>query len=304
MKRSFKNTAATVIGVIFALAFIGAGILIPKALLAEQEAGYIGIKARSGVPITTEGVVTPLPTRPPEEVHALDETQLYFLVEFMSGLDLNEMPLREPIPQELSMEEAVDKARDEIDLMIGYGAIPEIGAARLRLVEARLYGSAGMTAVVGGSTEPEWPSGVWRIDFDDAGNGELICSVFCDSQTGLILSTWLDKVSDAYSAADCYSFLMHYAEYLGCGGSSFNCSYFGMEVHGYVAETNGVWLSMRQVGDQWSIGVAGNAASFYMPTPAITPEPTLTPFALPTGLPTPTPASSPQLPGVTGEPEG
>ena len=58
------------------------------------------------------------------------------------------------------------------------------------------YGAGGVTAAIGESTEPEWPSGVWRIDFDDAGGDGLVCSTLCDSLTGLILSVWLDKVTD------------------------------------------------------------------------------------------------------------
>lgn len=290
MKSRIKTSAATIAGVVFAIVFVCAGLLIPKALLAKQENGFVGKSTTIGTPITTEVVVTPLPTRPPEGAHELDEDRLYFLVEFMSGLDLNEMPLREPLPQELNMEVAVGKAREELDLMIGYGAIPEIGAARLRLVEARLYGAAGMNALVGGAAEPEWPSGVWKIDFDDAGGDGLVSSVICDSQTGLILSVWLDKVTDAFSASDCYSFLMRYAEYLGCGGRSFQCVFTGMDLIGYVVEANGAWLSMRQVGDEWNIRIAGDYTAISMPTPAATARPTPTPTATPIPTPTPTPA--------------
>ena len=100
------------------------------------------------------------------------------------------------------------------------------------------YGAGGVTAAIGESTEPEWPSGVWRIDFDDAGGDGLVCSTLCDSLTGLILSVWLDKVTDDFTAADCYSFLRRYAEYLSYGGISFQCVFTGMNLCGYIIETN------------------------------------------------------------------
>ncbi len=298
-----KRLAATLSGIILALAFVFAGLIIPKALLAKQENEYIGKREMNGSPTVPAEAPIPSATRPPRLFHSLGPAELHSLVGLLDDYRMGELALREPYASELSMEEAADRALDELSALIGYGAVPDLGTARLRLRSAELHGIGSYRRETDG-----WPSGLWLLTFEDI-SGDEKCSIACDSQTGLIFSISFGAEIGGLSAADCYSMLMHYAEYFGLSGYGFICN------HGdaYYAECSGIVFSLRTLADRCELRLFSIDPSVPLPTNTPTVYPTPAPTATPTPAPAfvvtpatttapPTPATTP-VPGATFTPD-
>ena len=121
------NTLFTVLGIIAALDLMLLGVLIPKALLEREEDKYLAVEwtQDSGGSSAIEPRTTAAPL--PGEGHEIDLVWLWEALALIQ--DENELSLREPLSFEMSMEQAAQTARNELDLLSALGALTVVSLA-------------------------------------------------------------------------------------------------------------------------------------------------------------------------------
>ena len=204
------NTLFNVLGIIAALDFMLLGVLIPKALLVRAEDRYLAVEwtQDSGANTAIEPRATAAPL--PGEGHEIDLGWLWEALALIQ--DENELSLREPLSFEMSMEQAVQTARNELDLLSSLGALTGLDKDDLRFKSGELRGhpSASFESELG--SPPGMPWGMWIITFED-GEGRPI-EVKCDSQKGCVYSVAFRRDAEV-SDFICFSSLIGYAKYFG-----------------------------------------------------------------------------------------
>ena len=110
------------------------------------------------------------------------------------------------------MEQAVQTARNELDLLSSLGALTGLDKDDLRFKSGELRGhpSASFEGELGSS--PGMPWGLWMITFED-GAGRPV-EVKCDSQNGCVYSVAFRRDAEV-SDFVCFSALIGYAKYFG-----------------------------------------------------------------------------------------
>ena len=203
------NTLFTLLGIAAALDFMLLGVLIPKALLVRAEDRYLTIEwsqDSGGSSIQPRTTAAPLPG----EGHELEIVWLWEAQNLIQ--DESELLPREPLSIEMSMEQAVQTARNELDLLSSLGALTGLDKDDLRFKSGELRGhpSASFESELGSS--PGMPWGLWIITFED-GEGRPI-ELKCDSQKGCVYSV-ASRRDAAVSDFICFSSLIGYAKYFG-----------------------------------------------------------------------------------------
>lgn len=203
------NTLFTVLGIAAALDFMLLGVLIPKALLVRAEDQYLAVEwtqDSGGSSIEPRATATPLPG----EGHELDMVWLWEAQNLIQ--DESELLPREPLSFEMSMEQAAQTARNELDLLSALGALTGHDKDDLRFKSGELRGhpSASFESELGSSHGMPW--GLWIITFED-GAGRPI-EVKCDSQKGCVYSVAFRRDAEV-SDFICFSSLIGYAKYFG-----------------------------------------------------------------------------------------
>ena len=204
------NTLFTVLGIAAALDLMLLGVLIPKALLEREEDKYLAVEwtQDSGGSSAIEPRVTAAPL--PGEGHEIDLVWLWEALALIQ--DENELSLREPLSFEMSMEQAAQTARNELDLLSALGALTGLDKDDLRFKSGELRGrQAGLLEGELGSS-PGMPWGLWMITFED-GAGRPV-EVKCDSQNGCVYSVAFRRDAEV-SDFVCFSALIGYAKYFG-----------------------------------------------------------------------------------------
>ncbi|MBR3382709.1 MAG: hypothetical protein IKG85_06725 [Clostridia bacterium] len=219
------NTLFTVLGIAAALDFMLLGVLIPKALLVRAEDQYLAVEwtQDSGANTAIEPRATAAPL--PGEGHELEIVWLWEAQNLIQ--DESELLPREPLSFEMSMEQAVQTARNELDLLSSLGALTGLDKDDLRFKSGELRGhpSASFESELGSS--PGMPWGLWIITFED-GEGRPI-ELKCDSQNGCVYSVAFRRDAEV-SDFVCFSALIGYAKYFGL-------SMQGATLDNYNAET-------------------------------------------------------------------
>lgn len=204
------NTLFTVIGIAAALDLMLLGVLIPKALLEREEDKYLAVEwtQDSGGSSAIEPRATAAPL--PGEGHELDMVWLWEAQKLIE--DESELLPREPLSFEMNMEQAVQTARNELDLLSSLGALTGLDKDDLRFKSGELRGhpSASFESELGSS--PGMPWGLWIITFED-GEGRPI-ELKCDSQKGCVYSVAFRRDAEV-SDFICFSSLIGYAKYFG-----------------------------------------------------------------------------------------
>ena len=204
------NTLFTVIGIAAALDLMLLGVLIPKALLEREEDKYLAVEwtQDSGGSSAIEPRTTAAPL--PGEGHELEIVWLWEAQNLIQ--DESELLPREPLSFEMSMEQAVQTARNELDLLSSLGALTGLDKDDLRFKSGALRGhpSASFESELGSS--PGMPWGLWIITFED-GEGRPI-ELKCDSQKGCVYSVAFRRDAEV-SDFVCFSALIGYAKYFG-----------------------------------------------------------------------------------------
>ena len=204
------NTLFTVLGIAAALDFMLLGVLIPKALLVRAEDRYLAVEwtQDSGANTAIEPRATAAPL--PGEGHELEIVWLWEAQNLIQ--DESELLPREPLSFEMSMEQAVQTARNELDLLSSLGALTGLDKDDLRFKSGELRGhpSASFESELGSS--PGMPWGLWIITFED-GEGRPI-ELKCDSQKGCVYSAAFRRDAEV-SDFVCFSALIGYAKYFG-----------------------------------------------------------------------------------------
>lgn len=204
------NTLFTVLGIAAALDLMLLGVLIPKALLEREEDRYLAVEwtQDSGGSSAIEPRATAAPL--PGEGHELEIVWLWEAQNLIQ--DESELLPREPLSFEMSMEQAVQTARNELDLLSSLGALTGLDKDDLRFKSGELRGhpSASFESELGSS--PGMPWGLWIITFED-GEGRPI-ELKCDSQKGCVYSVAFRRDA-AVSDFICFSSLIGYAKYFG-----------------------------------------------------------------------------------------
>ncbi len=263
------NTLFTVLGIAAALDFMLLGVLIPKALLVRAEDRYLAVEwtQDSGGSSAIEPRATAAPL--PGEGHEIDLVWLWEALALIQ--DENELSLREPLSFEMSMEQAAQTARNELDLLSALGALTGLDKDDLRFKSGELRGRAAGSYEEEMGSSPGMPWGLWMITFED-GEGRPI-EVKCDSQKGCVYSVAFRRDAEV-SDFICFSSLIGYAKY------------FGLPMQGAVLDTysavtyflsvNGVQLVYTETDSRGmtslSLCVPGEQA-VGMPTPLPTWEP-------------------------------
>ena len=263
------NTLFNVLVIIAALDLVLLGVLIPKALLEREEDRYLAVEwtQDSGGSSAIEPRATAAPL--PGEGHEIDLVWLWEAHALIQ--DENELSLREPLSFEMSMEQAAQTARNELDLLSALGALTGLDKDDLRFKSGELRGhpSASFESELGSS--PGMPWGLWIITFED-GEGRPI-ELKCDSQKGCVYSVAFRRDAEV-SDFVCFSALIGYAKYFGL-------SMQGATLDIYIAETYtltaaGVPLGFTEADSRGmtvlSLCVPGEQA-VGMPTPLPTWEP-------------------------------
>ncbi|MBR3486168.1 MAG: hypothetical protein IKH31_01155 [Clostridia bacterium] len=296
------NTLFTVLGIAAALDFMLLGVLIPKALLVRAEDRYLTVEwsqDSGGSSIEPRATAAPLPG----EGHELEIVWLWEAQNLIQ--DESDLLPREPLSFEMSMEQAVQTARNELDLLSSLGALTGLDKDDLRFKSGELRGhqSASFESELGSS--PGMPWGLWIITFED-GEGRPI-ELKCDSQNGCVYSVAFRRDA-AVSDFICFSSLIGYAKYFGLPmqGAVLDDNNAGT----YFLSVSGVQLVYTETDSRGmtslSLFVPGEQA-VGMPTPlptlTPTPEPTKTPKPAPASTPTPIPTAA-TSPVSSGEPEG
>lgn len=204
------NTLFTVLGIAAALDFMLLGVLIPKALLVRAEDQYLAVEwtQDSGANTAIEPRATAAPL--PGKGHELEIVWLWEAQNLIR--DESELLPREPLSFEMSMEQAVQTARNELDLLSSLGALTGLDKDDLRFKSGELRGhpSASFESELGSS--PGMPWGLWIITFED-GAGRPV-EVKCDSQNGCVYSVAFRRDAEV-SDFICFSSLIGYAKYFG-----------------------------------------------------------------------------------------
>lgn len=203
------NTLFTVLGIAAALDFMLLGVLIPKALLVRAEDQYLAVEwtqDSGGSSIEPRATAAPLPG----EGHELDMVWLWEAQKLIE--DESELLPREPLSFEMGMEQAVQTARNELDLLSALGALTGLDKDDLRFKSGELRGhpSASFESELG--APPGMPWGLWIITFED-GEGRPI-ELKCDSQKGCVYSVAFRRDAEV-SDFSCFSSLIGYAKYFG-----------------------------------------------------------------------------------------
>ena len=204
------NTLFTVLGIAAALDLMLLGVLIPKALLEREEDKYLAVEwtQDSGGSSAIEPRTTASPL--PGDGHEIDLVWLWEALALIQ--DENELSLREPLSFEMSMEQAAQTARDELDLLSALGALTGLDKDDLRFKSGELRGrQSGLFEGELGSS-PGMPWGLWMITFED-GEGRSV-EVKCDSQNGCVYSVAFRRDAEV-SDFVCFSALIGYAKYFG-----------------------------------------------------------------------------------------
>ena len=224
MKKTTKSVLFTILGIVGALLFIIAGWMIPIKMLSRQEDSYVLRELKYSIDNAVDDTGTqhelPINEGIVSDSKKADLNMIAYALDFYTqNPDL--YVVREPYNNELSMEDADKKAREELEKMILYKILPDVGVNHLQLKSAELRGFSGKEgfSIIGGTA---WPSGFWFISFE-SGSGDVSCSVVCDSQTGIIYSVGFS--SDVYTVTDvdCYPMLFRFAAYLGTDGINYIC---------------------------------------------------------------------------------
>ena len=297
------NTLFTVLGIAAALDLMLLGVLIPKALLEREEDKYLAVEwtqdSGGSSAIEPRATATPLPG----EGHEIDLVWLWEALALIQ--DENELSLREPLSFEMSMEQAAQTARNELDLLSALGALTGFDKDDLRFKSGELRGrQAGLFEGELGSS-PGMPWGLWIITFED-GEGRPI-ELKCDSQKGCVYSAAFRRDA-AVSDFICFSSLIGYAKYYGLPMQGAVLDTFSEGT--YTLTANGVPLCFTEIDSRGmtvlSLFVPGEQTVGMptpLPTPTPTPEPTKTPKPAPASTPTPIPTAA-TSPVSSGEPEG
>ena len=204
------NTLFTVLGIAAALDLMLLGVLIPKALLEREEDKYLAVEwtQDSGGSSAIEPSTTAAPL--PGDGHEIDLVWLWEALALIQ--DENELSLREPLSFEMSMEQAAQTARNELDLLSALGALTGLDKDDLRFRSGELHGrQSGLFEGELGSS-PGMPWGLWMITFED-GAGRPV-EVKCDSQNGCVYSVAFRRDAEV-SDFVCFSALIGYAKYFG-----------------------------------------------------------------------------------------
>ncbi len=204
------NTLFTVLGIAAALDFMLLGVLIPKALLVRAEDQYLAVEwsQDSGGSSAIEPRATAAPL--PGEGHELDMVWLWEAQKLIE--DESELLPREPLSFEMSMEQAVQTARNELDLLSSLGALTGLDKDDLRFKSGELRGRAAGSYEEEMGSSPGMPWGQWIITFED-GEGRPI-ELKCDSQKGCVYSVVFRRDAEV-SDFICFSSLIGYAKYFG-----------------------------------------------------------------------------------------
>lgn len=204
------NTLFTVLGIAAALDFMLLGVLIPKALLVRAEDQYLAVEwtQDSGANTAIEPRATAAPL--PGEGHEIDLVWLWEALALIQ--DENELSLREPLSFEMSMEQAAQTARNELDLLSALGALTGLDKDDLRFKSGELRGRAAGSYEEEMGSSPGMPWGLWMITFED-GAGRPV-EVKCDSQNGCVYSVAFRRDAEV-SDFICFSSLIGYAKYFG-----------------------------------------------------------------------------------------
>lgn len=297
------NTLFTVIGIAAALDLMLLGVLIPKALLEREEDKYLAVEwtqdSGGSSAIEPRATATPLPG----EGHELEIVWLWEAQNLIQ--DESELLPREPLSFEMSMEQAAQTARNELDLLSSLGALTGLDKDDLRFKSGELRGhpSTSFESELGSS--PGMPWGLWIITFED-GEGRPI-ELKCDSQKGCVYSVAFRRDAEV-SDFICFSSLIGYAKYFGLpmqgavlddnNAGTYFLSVSGVQLVYTETDSRGMTsLSLCVPGEQ-TVGMPTP-----LPTPTPTPEPTKTPKPAPTSTPTPIPTAA-TSPVSSGEPEG
>lgn len=204
------NTLFTVLGIAAALDFMLLGVLIPKALLVRAEDQYLAVEwtQDSGANTAIEPRATAAPL--PGEGHEIDLVWLWEALALIQ--DENELSLREPLSFEMSMEQAAQTARNELNLLSALGALTGLDKDDLRFKSGELRGRAASSYEEEMGSSPGMPWGLWMITFED-GAGRSV-EVKCDSQNGCVYSVAFRRDAEV-SDFVCFSALIGYAKYFG-----------------------------------------------------------------------------------------
>ena len=219
------NTLFNVLGIIAALDLMLLGVLIPKALLEREEDKYLAVEwtQDSGGSSAIEPRTTAAPL--PGDGHEIDLVWLWEALALIQ--DENELSLREPLSFEMSMEQAAQTARNELDLLSALGALTGLDKDDLRFKSGELRGRAARSYEEEMGSSPGMPWGLWMITFED-GAGRPV-EVKCDSQNGCVYSVAFRRDAEV-SDFVCFSALIGYAKYFGL-------SMQGATLDNYNAET-------------------------------------------------------------------
>lgn len=262
------NTLFTVLGIAAALDFMLLGVLIPKALLVRAEDQYLAVEwtqDSGGSSKEPRATAAPLPG----EGHELDMVWLWEAQKLIE--DESELLPREPLSFEMSMEQAVQTARNELDLLSSLGALTGLDKDDLRFKSGELRGhpSASFESELGSS--PGMPWGLWIITFED-GEGRPI-ELKCDSQKGCVYSVAFRRDAEV-SDFICFSALIGYAKYFGLPMQGAMLDTYSAGT--YFLSVNGVQLVYTETDSRGmtslSLCVPGEQA-VGMPTPLPTWEP-------------------------------
>ena len=199
------NTLFTVLGIAAALDLMLLGVLIPKALLEREEDKYLSVEWThdSGGSSAIEPRATAAPL--PGDGHEIDLVWLWEALALIQ--DENELSLREPLSFEMSMEQAAQTARNELDLLSALGALTGLDKDDLRFKSGELRGRAAGSYEEEMGSSPGMPWGLWMITFED-GEGRPI-ELKCDSQNGCVYSVAFRRDAEI-SDFVCYSTLIGY----------------------------------------------------------------------------------------------
>ena len=204
------NTLFTVLGIAAALDLMLLGVLIPKALLEREEDKYLAVEwtqdSGGSSAIEPRATATPLPG----EGHEIDLVWLWEALALIQ--DENELSLREPLSFEMSMEQAAQTARNELDLLSALGALTGLDKDDLCFKSGELRGRAAGSYEEEMGSSPGMSWGLWMITFED-GAGRPV-EVKCDSQNGCVYSVAFRRDAEV-SDFVCFSALIGYAKYFG-----------------------------------------------------------------------------------------
>ncbi len=263
------NTLFTVLGIAAALDFMLLGVLIPKALLVRAEDRYLAVEwtQDSGLNTAIEPRATAAPL--PGEGHEIDLVWLWEALALIQ--DENELSLREPLSFEMSMEQAAQTDRNELDLLSALGALTGLDKDDLRFKSGELRGRASGSYEEEMGSSPGMPWGLWMITFEDGAG--MPVEVKCDSQNGCVYSIAFRRDAEV-SDFVCFSALIGYAKYFGLSMQGATLDTYNPET--YTLTANSVPLGFLESDSRGmtvlSLFVPGEQ-TVGMPTPLPTWEP-------------------------------